>query len=224
MADEPRAPIVAVPTPAQQRVHICRTPEAGDLLDHARQSPCDVGRVTAAIDRVATGLFVSVLDMLSGMGAGRPVPVVILRGGLLMLDACRAVVGYGPWGFVLPHAHGRRKGVSAQRVDIPIAAPGVPYLLVDPIVNTGETVACAMEVLGQIDAVAQSPGLVKLVCVFLTRRGEEHIHGHYPELEIFTAWDSLMVEPNGWVAGVRFDAGDLAMGGHGDRRLQQTVG
>jgi Uracil phosphoribosyltransferase len=214
MADElpPSAQNTVV---AARRVQTCRQPVADTVLLQMQSQVNDVGAVAAGIDRLALPVFDAIRRAV-----GDFIPVVVLRGGLLMLDACRTTIGCRPWGFVLPSAHGRGGRFTMQRIDVPIAAPGTPHVLVDPIVNTGATVLATLAVLERTGAVARSPSLLKLACVFLTDRAEQKIRAQHPGLEIFTVWDRMTVEPNGWVTGVGFDAGDYAMGGQGCQRVQ----
>jgi uracil phosphoribosyltransferase len=170
----------------------------------------DVGTVTSAIDRLAASLFGALGPRFA---TSPPVPIVILRGGLLMLDAAREATGASPWGFLLPATRGRGEPVTIERADLPGTGPGASYLLVDPIVNSGETVLAALEALEKLGVASTSLEPVRIACVFLTASGEERIRSRYPDLEIYTVWDRMTLEPDGWVSGVGFDAGDYAVGG-----------
>lgn len=138
-----------------------------------------------------------------------------------MLEAARNAIGPGPWGFLLPGTRGRGEPVAIERGDIPIVPPGGNLLLVDTIVNTGETVIASLDALDRL-GIDPAPEAVRLACVFLTERGEDTIRGSRPELEIFTVWSDMAVESDGWVSGVGFDAGDCA--GGGGERLRWTAG
>lgn len=147
------------------QVHVFRDSWADRLFAQMAADPHPEA-VTRTIDRLATSLLDPVRRLFVARGEGVPVPVVILRGGLLMLNASRKVMGPGSWGFLIPATRGRGEQVTIQRVDVPTAAPGTGYLLVDPIVNTGETVIAALSMLETIGVATSSLGSVKLACIF----------------------------------------------------------
>ncbi len=203
--------------------HVCRDMEADLLFPAMGPAFVDHHAASQAIDQLTTSLFVTLKKTLEKRGSERPIPIIVLRGGLLMLSASRTVLGSGPWGFILPSTHSRDAMVKIQRADIPLATSDAPYVIADPIVNSGSTVLATMATLEKIEDVAWSLDKVKLACIFLTERGEKAIHERYPQIEIFTIWDQMSVEPNGWVTGVGFDAGECAMGGQDDRRLKWAI-
>ena len=169
-------------------------------------------KVAEHLERLSTLLLAAVDKSLADLGEPPPRPVVILRGGLLMLEAARNAIKPGPWGFVSPGPRERGEPVAIDRIDIPIVPPGGNHLLVDTIVNTGETVLATLAVLERL-GIDTSPESVRLASVFLTERGERAIRSCHPGLEIYTVWSDMTVEPNGWVSGIGFDAGDCAVGG-----------
>jgi len=164
------------------------------------------------IDAVSQRLCAAVGQSLKARGMARSVPVVILRGGLLMLDACRASSDFGPWGLVLPVPHARGAHAKILHIDVPQVGRDSCYVLVDPIVNSGDTVIATLQALDRAVG-PHASAHAKLACLFLTAQGENAIAMRYPYLEIFTVWEGLSINEHGWVNGVRFDAGDCAMGG-----------
>lgn len=199
------------------RVHVLPESGTAELGAQLAYEP-EVNTVTACLDRLSERVLASVERQFAVRGTRSLVPVVILRGGLLMFDASRRTLGTGPWGFLLPATRGRGEPVAIQRIDVPQPTPGATYLLIDPIVNSGQTIRAALAKLESV-GVATAEESVALACIFLTGRGEALIRQRYPTLEIFAAWNQLAVDDNGWVAGVGFDAGDLAVGGTSRPRL-----
>ena len=218
MTPETPAPSPVAHEARRKVVHVPQDPGAAELLAQLAHDP-DVETVTAGVDRLAESVIALVDRRFAEQGTRALVPVVILRGGLLMLDASRRTTGAGPWGFLLPATRGRGDPVAIQRTDIPAPTPGTTYLLLDPIVNSGQTIQAALSRLESLGLVTPGEESVALACIFLTARGEDLIRRHHPTLEIFTVWDRMAVDENGWVDGVGFDAGDYAVGGTSRPRL-----
>lgn len=183
-------------------------------------SPTDPAQLRQRIDRLSMSLLTAIRRHCDERGEISPTPVLVLRGGLLMLDAVRVVLGPGPWGFLLPGSRPRGAPVVIERVDLPLVAPGGGYLLIDPVVNTGQTILASLATLHDLDIDVDTS--IQLASLFLTERGETVIRDHYPSLSIHTIWSGMTVEPNGWITGIGFDAGDCAVGG-GDNRLRWTA-
>lgn len=194
--------------PSPRSVNVVRPPSAAELLEAVGVQQPDMAFLARKIDAVSRGLFAAIGESVRT----RCVPVIILRGGLLMLDACRASTDFGPWGLVLPVPHARGARARILHIDVPQFGRDSCYVLVDPIVNSGDTVIATLQALDRAVG-PHASAQAKLACVFLTSRAENAIGMRYPYLEMFAVWDGLSINEQGWVNGVRFDAGDCAMGG-----------
>lgn len=137
-----------------------------------------------------------------------PVPVVLLRGGLLMWDALRAARPDAPIGVLVPTRATGRPTVAYGNVPAARA-----YLLLDPIVNSGDTIVAAVGALRR----EAGPADVAVASVFATRAGVAAIHAAAPDVTVHTMWPDLAVGPDRRLVGVPFDAGDAACGTTGPR-------
>ncbi|GAA1681220.1 hypothetical protein GCM10009830_30440 [Glycomyces endophyticus] len=182
-------------------------PPWADRLYQDFAAPCDLAVAASHTDRLAARLLHAVSARCTD--AGRPAaPVVVMRGGMLMLPAARRACVGAPWGFVLAR---RRAGeVVIERADLPKPHPGTTTLLLDTVVNTGDTIVAVLQ---ELERRGAAPGSAALACVFLTERGEARIRARFPLLPIATVWSGLEVGADGWVSGIGFDAGDCAVGG-----------
>ncbi|WP_203717918.1 uracil phosphoribosyltransferase [Asanoa siamensis] len=165
------------------------------------------------MDELTRALLCEVRSSL-GRQLDDAVPVLILRGGLLMREACQHILGDRPWGFVSTAPRSRGEPARIRCCDVPL--PTGPLLLMDPVVNSGQTIVATTEYLTNRIA-SLSTHRLAVVSIFLSERGENKIRRSYPDMDLFTVYDRLPVRENGWIAGVDFDAGEYAMGGEAFR-------
>jgi uracil phosphoribosyltransferase len=108
-------------------------PAADQIWERMQLEQVSVTEVTQAVHELTVALLDRITRHLGPSLSERLVPVVVLRGGLLMRQACREVLGDRPWGLVITRPRERGAPVSIAACDVPPA--GGPVLLLDPVIN-----------------------------------------------------------------------------------------
>lgn len=172
---------------------------------------------TAAVAAVAE-IGRTLLDQVRHRGAASAsrsptVPILVLRGGLILWEPFRSVYGDGPAGILAP--------VRAAHHDAPTIAYGsVPriesahYVILDVLVASGRTMsACLGSLLARL-SVTPPPPTVSVVAPFVSNRGRELILDRFDAVDIHCIWHNEQIDGTGRMVGPGFDVGQYALGGH----------
>lgn len=147
------------------------------------------------------------------------VPVIVLRGGLALYsqfvrsESCRA---YGIFGT-------KRNSNDSENciyfTDIPKLHANEKYLILDLIVNSGNTVVTVIDhIMGLFSTEKRIKIEFELLTLFSTNDSTPYLLDKYSNLVIYSVFDNLDREDNGWVRGVNFDCGDAALHKTKDRK------
>ena len=188
------------------------------VLTHADGTAHRIGamlREAAEPERIRDAMHRLSVILLSSIrsAARRPVvPVVVMRGGLLMWDAARICLPAAPAGVVVP-TRGAYNHDDVPKVAYGNVPHGSSYLLLDPIVNSGNTIVATVDALrrraGDVD--------VAVASVYATRDGVSTIHDAAADVAVHALWPDMAVGDDLRLVGVGFDAGDAAFGAAGAR-------
>jgi uracil phosphoribosyltransferase len=143
------------------------------------------------------------------------IPVFVMRGGMMMWTPYHEIFPPGPAGLVVPfrdhYSHDQQPHIAYGNVP---RSESSAYLILDPIVNSGNT---AVAVIRAMQKIANPRCRIILAAVYCTQAGVDAIHSQDANVEIYALWDNMTVGPDMRLVGVRFDAGDCAFGGSDDR-------
>ncbi|WP_214407011.1 uracil phosphoribosyltransferase [Pseudonocardia lacus] len=198
---------------ARARVHAHAGGESRALRQAVARSEGDDAAAYVAFGGASHQLFGRILPELDES----MVPVLVMRGGLTMYTVYRSMTAYRPSGVVVPH----RKTFpsdglpSITYLDIPCRRSGgcPSYLLLDPIVNSGQTI---VSVVRRIRDLVARPRF-QVATLFLSDRGARAMCAEDPDMQIHTMWAGVEVGADGRLVGVPVDSGDCAFGGRAER-------
>jgi uracil phosphoribosyltransferase len=141
-------------------------------------------------------------------GPGGQVPVVVLRGGLALLDPWRERHGAGPTGVLAPARSRHELAPTIAYGSVPRVA-GAEYVLLDVLLASGRTMhAC-------LDALSGADGRVTVVAPFVSTAGRDAILAAHPDVRIHCIWHEEQVDATGRMVGPGFDVGDCVLGHRG---------
>jgi uracil phosphoribosyltransferase len=148
------------------------------------------------------------LEPVTGVALARPVTLVpILRAGLGMSAGVLRVLPEARVG----HVGVRRDEATLEPHDYYLKLPPdvaqTQVLLIDPMLATGGSAAAACRFL-------KSAGVtdLRMLCLVAAPEGINALHGHHPDVPIYTAAVDRELDDNGYIRPGLGDAGDRVFG------------
>lgn len=126
--------------------------------------------------------------------ANAPIVVSIMRAGNGMLDGMLDMLPFASSGQIGIYRDKFIKNTVEYYFRLPKKVEGKTILLIDPIVATADTA------IASIDRVKQyKVGKIRLVCVLISREGEEKINHFHPDVEIITLGNTEELNDDGYL-------------------------
>jgi uracil phosphoribosyltransferase len=186
------------------RLHVCRSPRTEALRAALTAGRADPALANAALVDIARELFSAMRAE-----AARAVPVFVLRGGLLMRDAYRDVMGERPFGVVAPLRPVHEQDPDVTYGSVPAGADR--YLVADVLTASGRTMTACLAALR--DRLGCDEGRLRVVTPFLSGYARDRLLRAHPRLHIHCVWHEERVDETGRMVGPGFDIGEYAFGG-----------
>lgn len=143
------------------------------------------------------------------------IPILIMRGGMIMKSPVEAAFPTRPLGVVVLHRTSPSSTPKVVYANVPVSSnTGSLYLLFDVLIATGSTMLASLQSIFKHTKIeAGTNAQVILVSPFTSEMGIRVILNHFPTVAIHTIWHQEKVDINGRMVGPGFDIGDYAMGG-----------
>jgi 8-oxo-dGTP diphosphatase len=157
-----------------------------------------------------------VIEYLHNRWPGAPfIPLIVMRGGALFLDALWRGAPSSQLGLCLPVRRSESRDMVMVYSEVPSACDA-HYVVFDLIANSGETMEGVLRSLYKARSMGlPEPMTVQIAVPFSTVSAASRIREQFPDVTLHTIWNGLRRRSNGWLTGLDFDAGDLAFGGEG---------
>ncbi|HDQ74182.1 MAG TPA: hypothetical protein ENN19_19120 [Chloroflexi bacterium] len=157
-------------------------------------------------------------------GARAFVPLLVLRGGLVMRPAIARVFPRSPVGLVVPFRQSSLEEPVIVYGDVPVPSQRdqVPhYLVADLLLATGSTVVAALDsVYARVGPVIGDDFPVAVLAPFAATVGIQAVLARFPDVVIHAIWHREQVDQDRRMVGPGFDIGDYALGGECARRVR----
>lgn len=176
-----------------------------DLRDALLAHQGDVRRATEVVHDISVRLLTACREWLADDAF---VPLLVLRGGLLMRDAVEAVFGPRPFGAIVVRR--TKSGPLVLFASVPRAGDREPaFALLDPVIATGATALASLAAVQN----ATGGGRMMVVAPFATDVGVRAVAAH-GDVTLHTRWAEEEMA-DGRLVAFNFDTGDYAFGGGG---------
>lgn len=146
-------------------------------------------------------------SLLRGLDLGPIVPILILRGGLVLWESCRDFVSRGPMGIIVPVRIRHEDHPEIAYASLPRVS-GSRYVLMDVIVASGRTASACLEAIGRHLPEEQ----LHIVAPFVSSLGAERLLSKFPGVHIHCIWHDEQIDHRGRMLWPGFDIGDRALG------------
>jgi len=182
----------------------------------------DVLRTVDYLDQIALILCQHVRDYIAeSYGARRFVPILVMRGGLVMRLAVERVFPQSPMGLIVPFRKSSLEEPGIVYGDVPAPSYDALYLVCDLLLATGRTMIAALEsVYANVRPVIGDEMQVVVLTPFAAYVGVQSVLEQLPDVVIHAIWHQEKVDENQRMIGPGFDIGDYALGGESPRRVQ----
>jgi uracil phosphoribosyltransferase len=202
------------------RLHIYASPVADRIkanLLTARPDPCSAN---AYLQQICTLLFLPLKEYLKPRThLGQPVLIVLMRGGLLMIEPGRKSLDVKTVGLLTP-SRGKHNDVPAVVYGwVPRTDSAVHYLVADVITASGRTMTACLRALEKLTQ-ASEHSQISVVTPFLASVARDHLLSSFPDIHIHCIWHAERINADGRMIGPGFDIGDYAMGGQAGEFLR----
>jgi uracil phosphoribosyltransferase len=189
------------------RLHIYPSREADQLkqevlTNHDRRALEAIGR-----------LLLEELDLTS------VVPVLVLRGGLMLWEPCREPAGTRPTGIIVPKRDQHEQSPSIAYASLP-CVPQAHYLLLDVLIASGRTMdTCLSEIYQRFP-----DNRIDVAAPFVSSYGRNYLLSRFPSSHIHCIWHAEQIDRQGWMVGPGFDIGDYTLGWTGNYAVWSAEG
>jgi 8-oxo-dGTP diphosphatase len=140
------------------------------------------------------------------------VPLIVMRGGIVFSTALWRELPASPFGFIIPARGKNPRDVEILYTDAP-SVSDAHYVVFDLIANTGDTLEAVVGKIYELNQMGlPRPVTVQIAAPFSTLAAASGLKERFPQIVFHTMWNGLHRRANGWLAGLDFDAGDLAFG------------
>jgi uracil phosphoribosyltransferase len=148
------------------------------------------------------------LEKARGFQLQREVVLVpVLRAGLGMLDSILQLIPHARVGFIGLKREETTLRAMFYHKSLPQELNRFEVILIDPMLATGGSAVAAMDLISELGAKH-----VRLVNLVAAPEGIRQVHGHYPNLPIFTAAVDRKLNSKGYIIPGLGDAGDRLFG------------
>ncbi|MEM8545625.1 MAG: uracil phosphoribosyltransferase, partial [Cyanobacteria bacterium P01_H01_bin.119] len=135
------------------------------------------------------------------------VVVSIMRAGQGILDGILELIPSARVGHIGLYRDPRTHVVIEYYFKVPYDATGRDFLVVDPMIATGNTAIAAVNRLKQVQ-----PRSLRFVCLLAAPEGIEHFHQAHPDVALYTAAVDDKLDNQGYILPGLGDAGDRLFG------------
>lgn len=145
------------------------------------------------------------------------VPVIVLRGGLLMLRPFQEAFGATALGMVAPirQEHSALPTIAYGAVPV---IEGARYVLLDVLVASGRSADVCLDWLAR--QLTDTLHEVEVVAPFIAAVGRDRLLCGHPSITVNCIWHAETVDDAGRMRGPGFDIGDCALGHFGPFMIQ----
>lgn len=148
-------------------------------------------------------------------------PIYMMRGAIVMRQPCRRVFTHNPSGLIVLYRSHYNHETKPKAIygNIPELKKGGIYLLLDLIINSGNSIIESLKIMKEYVPNISTSNRINIVTVYSTQLGIRAILSQFPEVEIHTFWSEMEIGEDKRLVGVNFDAGDYAFGGGNIKRI-----
>ncbi|MEV5719750.1 uracil phosphoribosyltransferase [Amycolatopsis mediterranei] len=195
------------PVDSRLRIHV--SADADEIKRELVSSPSSALVAGDALAKIARYLLESMRERTL---YGDPIPVLILRGGLLMLEPFKRTFASTRLGLLAPVRDKRSGLVKIDFSSVPIVA-GARYILLDVIVATGAAMITSLSHIS--DALSGVAHEVEVATPFLSKVGLRRLLEQHQGVTVNCIWHAEELDDSGRMRGPGFDVGDCALGHFG---------
>lgn len=197
--------------------------ETAQLWTELRLAQPHIAKTRDALSKIAGYFARSVVNSIRiSASEANIVPLVVMRGGVVFLNAIWQELPGCPLGFVVPVRSENPQRLEIVYAEMPLVS-SAHYVIFDLIANSGDTIEQVLQGISKAKATGfPEPLAVHVAAPFSTLSVASRLKATFPGIVLHTIWNGLHRRANGWLAGIDFDAGNLAFGAQ--RRFRTVSG